>query len=286
MVLSISGGSVLVSELREIKGIPLYVRIREAIRERITRKELSVGDKLPSEVELSEQFGVSRMTVRRGLDDLVHEGLLQRKQGVGTLVTEHRITRDYNRLTSLYEGAAQQGLDPSSKLLDLTVIPASVDLADRLMIEPGTSVMRITRLRLLSGAPIALHVAYVAHDLFPALLDEDLEDQSLYRLYDACGLRVAWARQCVEARIADEELARHLDIEPGDPVLYSERTTYAADNTLIEWVEAYASGDYAIEVTLFRDEIARQAYQSSELSESGGRCGVKPDGVPPASSSG
>jgi GntR family transcriptional regulator len=111
------------------------------------------------------------------------------------------------------------------------------------MIEPGASVMRIRRLRLLSGTPIALHVAYVAHDLCPALLDEDLEDQSLYRLYNAYGLRVTWAKQCVEARVADEELARHLDMEPGDPVLYSERTAYAADNALIEWVQSYASGD-------------------------------------------
>jgi len=246
-----------VTELSRIKGIPLYVQIREAIREQIERGELHVGDKLPSEEELAEQFGVSRMTARRGLDDLVQEGLLQRKHGVGTLVVSRRITRNYTRLTSFYEQAAEEGLEPSSKLLDFSVVQASADLASRLMVEPGAPVMRITRLRLLGGEPIALHVAHVARDLCPALLNEDLEDQSLYRLYESHGLKIVWARQRIEARAATGEQARYLGLKPGAPVLYSERTTYTTNNTPIEWVQAYASGaPYAIEVTLFRDESA------------------------------
>ncbi|MDY6875583.1 MAG: GntR family transcriptional regulator [Chloroflexota bacterium] len=247
-------------ELARIKGIPLYVQIRETIREQITSGELPVGSKLFPEEEIAERFGVSRMTARRALADLVREGLLLRKQGVGTLVASRKITRNYSRLTSFYEGATEQGRCPASRLLDLSVIPASADLAPRLMIEPGTLVMCITRLRLLDGAPIALHIAHVMRDLCPALLDEDLEDQSLYRLYDSYGLKIAWAKQRIEARAATKEQAHHLGLEPGAPVLYSERTTYMANNTPIEWVQAYASGaPYAIEVTLFRGESAPQA---------------------------
>ncbi|MDY7080568.1 MAG: GntR family transcriptional regulator [Chloroflexota bacterium] len=245
------------SELTGIKGIPLYVQIRETIREQIKSGQVSIGEKLPSEEEIAGQFSVSRMTARRALDDLVQEGLVMRRQGVGTLVASRRITRNYTRLTSFYEQAAEEGLNPSSKLLDLVVIPASADLASHLMIKPDAPVMRITRLRMLDGDPISLHVAHVARSLCPALMDEDLANQSLYRLYDAYGLEIAWAKQCIEARAADESLAHHLGLEQGAPLLYSERTTYTVNNTPIEWVYGYASSaPYAIEFTLFRKESA------------------------------
>ena len=101
--------------LTNIEGVALYAQIREKIREQIAGGDLKPGEKLPPEEELAAQLGVSRMTMRRGILDLIDEGALYRRRGVGTFVARRHIERNHNRLTSYLDSAAEEGFTPELK---------------------------------------------------------------------------------------------------------------------------------------------------------------------------
>lgn len=242
-------------DLDQISGIPIYVQIRERILAQIQNNEIGMGDKLPTEEEMAHDLGVSRMTVRRAIEDLVDEGLLQRKRGIGTFVVAKKMTRHYTDLTSFYEEAMEQGLQPSSVVLSLKIIPATPEIAGYLNIKPGALVHQVKRLRLLNKEPIALHIAHIPCHLIDTLDKGELESQSLYHIYNAHRLPAQWAKQRIEAHIANEELAEYLDLEVGAPILYSARTTYTIDDAPVEWVQGYSSGaGYAVEFTMTRSK--------------------------------
>lgn len=227
------------SQFQSIKGVPLYVQIRENIRNRITGGELSVGTLLPSEDELASEFGVSRMTLRRAIDDLVAERLLIRKQGMGTMVASQKVVRDYTRLTGFYEDAINKDQKPSSKVLEFKTIEADEELAEKLMLKPGEKVFFIKRLRILGGNnPAALHTLYIPQSRCTWLPKEDLDSQSLMALYESHGLEIDWGKQLVEAREATPEQAEIFGIKEGAPVLYFERITYTKENIPIEKIIA------------------------------------------------
>jgi len=239
--------------LSKIPGVPLYVQIREALREDITKGLLKPGQKIPSEEELAKRYHVSRMTVRQGIADLINEGLLYRRRGIGTFVAQLRITRDYTKLTSFFEDMLERGLHPSSRLLNLKVIPAGPKIAKALALEKGEPVICIERLRLAADQPIAIHCAYVPQKLCPELLKEDLESQSLYMLFESYGFKLKRAVQRIEARQANQFQAHLLEVEEGAPLLYMERITFADDGTPVEYVEGYNRGDrYACTIVLSR----------------------------------
>ena len=163
--------------LNEISGIPLYIQIRERVLEQIKNNEIRMGDKLPAEEEIARESGVSRLTVRRAMDDLVADGLLQRIRGKGTFVVSRRMTRHYSRLTSFYEEAAEQGLKPSSRLLSFAIVSAPPEIAGRLDTASSAQVYAIKRLRILDSHPIAVHQLYIPCDLLKQLAPEELEQE-------------------------------------------------------------------------------------------------------------
>ncbi len=231
-------------KIEDLKGVPIYVHIREGIREKINNGEFHIGAFIPTENDLSNMFGVSRMTVRRAIDDLVHEGILIRKQGSGTMVASTKVVRDYSRLTSFFEDAKSRGMNPKSKLLTKDLIPASKEIAKKLMIDPGVALFHLVRLRMVEDKTIiALHDLYIPQLICPWIEHADLNNESLYHLYDSHGVSVSWGRQLVEARPARPEQAELLKVEPGSPLLYSERVSYTKNNLPIEFVIAVSPGD-------------------------------------------
>jgi len=227
-----------------LKGVPLYVQIREKIREKIKRNEITVGSFLPAETELADMFKVSRMTVRSAIDDLVAEGLVIRKQGTGTLIASKRAIRDYSRLTGFHEDMKSRGMNPSSKVIMTEIVPAAEEYADKLMIQPGSNVFHILRLRYVEDNQIiALHRLYIPQALCPWVEGADLNKESLYELYSQNSLPVEWGRQIVEAHSAVEMEAKFLEIEPGTPILYSERISYSKNNIPLEHATAWCRAD-------------------------------------------
>lgn len=235
------------------KGKPLYLQIRETLQELIVDGRIAVGEQLPSEDDLAQFFGVSRMTVRHALGDLVGNGIIRRVHGTGTIVASRKIVRNYNRLNSFFEDAQRYGLNPSSQLLERESIPATSQVAKALDIEVGTQVVHLTRLRYSNQRIIAINEVYTPEHLCPWLMEENVDTQSLYYLYERNGFKLEWGHQLIEARAASAEQARILEIDPGSPVLYLERTTFASNDLPIEWTQAYSAPDrYSIEMILKR----------------------------------
>jgi GntR family transcriptional regulator len=243
-------------ELTRTEGIPLYVKIRESLRQKIDAGDLSMGQKLPSEDELAVQFGVSRMTVRQGITDLIDEGLLYRRHGIGTFVAYPHVERDHTRLTNFFENSYANGVKAKATVITMEVVAAKPKAAKALNLTEGEPIIHIKTLRHLDDIPVTVHDAYIPHKLFAAILDMDreaLEIQPLWAFIESCGYRVKSAVQRLEAREADEELACLMEIEVGAPILYKERTVYAGDGTPVEFTYCYNRGDrYSLTVTLHR----------------------------------
>jgi len=240
-------------ELTRTEGIPMYVWIREALRKEITQGVLKRGAKLPPEHELAAKHSVSRMTVRKSIEDLIDEGLLYRRHGVGTFVAFPHLERDHTRLTSFFDKAKGAGIETAVTLLILEVIPARQKVAKALDIAPGEPVIRVKTLRFANKLPITIHDAHIPHKLFARLIDENLEVQNLWTLFEQCGYKVKRAIQRIEAREATKELARLMEIKEGAPILFKERTVYADDGTPVEFTYCYNRGDvYSLTVSIER----------------------------------
>lgn len=237
----------------QVPGIPRYVRIREALRQRIDDGAYRAGEKIPSEHVLAKEFGVSRMTVRRALRQLTDAGMLVRRPGSGTYV-QHRFVSYSNRLRSYSDEVLAQGFEPSARVLFVGIRAASPSVAAGLQIPEGEDTICIERLRLADGTPIAFSRVHVRRSLFPELAHRaDWDNYSLYAHYEKRGLPPAYAHDRVEARCADEEQAQILGIAAGDPVLYGRRELFSPEGVPIEFGEGIARGDrFAYEVEVYR----------------------------------
>ena len=226
---------------------------------RYLRGELSrvgaAGAVLPSEAEMARRYGVSRMTLRQALDELAEEGLIQRRQGRATVISERRYVREYAGLRSFFEEVVGSGGVPSSRVLDIRVgaLPEALrDVAGFRVKEAAYYCIR--RLRLADGIAMGIHTAYVDQRLCPELDRHDLEHESLLHLYEVnYGLRVAKAVQQISARIASEEEAELLGIPQGAAVLVHIGRTLLETGKLLEYLEAvYRTDRYGYTITLHR----------------------------------
>jgi GntR family transcriptional regulator len=235
------------------EGVALYAQVRESIREQITSGMLKPGEKLPPEEELANQMGASRMTIRRGILDLIDEGVLYRRRGVGTFVAHRHIDRDHNRLAGYMESAAEEGFVPGIQVLVREIVGAKLMVARALNLRENEPVVRVRTLRLADGEPLAIHDEHVPYRLHPDILDASIETRQLWELLSDHGYPVKRAVQRVEARVADEEIAQLLGIEEGAPILYKLRTVFSEDGTPVEFAICYNRGDrYSLITTLSR----------------------------------
>ena len=239
--------------LTKTEGVALYIQVREALREQIESGLLNPGERLPSEEELAAQFGVSRMTVRQGVSDLTDEGLLYRRRGIGTFVTQFHLERDHNRLTDFFETARAEGFKAEVRLLSREVIPAKLMIANELGLQENEPVVRIQSLRLAGNVPVTIYDEYVPYKLRPELLTEDLRSRAAWQILEESGLVIKRAVQVIEARGADEEIAVLLDIEEDSPILFKNRVIYAEDGSPVEVILCHNHGNmYAAKMILMR----------------------------------
>lgn len=193
-----------------------------------------VGSSTPSERQLAEETGVSRMTARRAIDELVREGLLTREVGRGTFVARPAVSVPL-QLTSFTEDMRARGYAPSSRLLHLGGIPATEQVAAVLRIPVGAEVVLLSRLRLADGMPMAIERSHLRADLFPGLDRYDFGSESLYRvLTEEYGVRFEAGEQVIRAGIVRDADADTLSIPHGDPVLELVRTSVSR-GSVVEW---------------------------------------------------
>lgn len=211
---------------------PKYRELADMLRQQIAQSQ--IGAPAPSERQLAEDTGVSRMTARRAIDELVREGLLTREVGRGTFVARPAVSVPL-QLTSFTEDMRSRGRVPSSRLIELATRPADAQVAEMLGVDPGTDVTVLSRLRLADGLPMAIERSNLRADRFPGLDGYDFENESLYRvLSDDYGARFEAGEQVIRAGIARDEDADLLEIPRGAPVLELVRVSVSRGE-VVEW---------------------------------------------------
>jgi GntR family transcriptional regulator len=224
--------------------LPRYYQLKEIIREKVSAGQWLPGSLIPSERELCEQYGISRMTARQSITELVNEGYLYREQGKGTFVAQPKITQQLVKLTGFTEDMQARAQHPSTKVLEKQMAPVDESTAAKLRVKPGQLLFRVQRLRLADGAPLAIETSLISFMGCEKLLDEDLENQSLYYLLETrFGMPPLEAEQELEAGLAREDEAHLLQIPTGGPVLLIRRITYTERGQPLEFAKSVYRGD-------------------------------------------
>lgn len=224
------------------RGVPLYVSVRERMRRELANMEH--GEAIPVESELERRFDVSRITIRRALQDLADEGWLLRQQGRGSFVQTPKLTHQLNLISSWTEQIRQLGFVPKTAQRKIRREKPSEAIADVLKIPRDAAVIRIERLRLADREPISHMVNYLPEQLVPDLLKHKPSDESLYDyLATQYQLVPALATDTVGTRAATPDEERLLRLSRNTPVLTVERLTSLANGTPLEWATVSSRGD-------------------------------------------
>ncbi len=206
---------------------PLYARIQEYVAELILSGKLAPETKIQSERDFSEDLGVSRMTVRRAITELVNEGLLERRHGSGTYVAKPKVTYESQEMVNYLHAMQQRNIATGSQLLEFGEIVASRRLAELLEVEIGNPLYRVLMLRFANRVPVILERGFFPCSRWPKLEEWDLEKTSIYDLlttiYEVKPGRIS---QTVEAVAASDTIAQQLRVEEGFPLLMLSRTIY------------------------------------------------------------
>lgn len=224
-------------------SVPVYVRLKETIRAGIDAGEWKAGDTIPSEREICAAYGISRMTARQAIGDLVHEGVLTRRQGRGTFVAHPKIAQRLRYLTGFTQDMAARGLVGTSTLLNASLAAAPDDVARELGVRAGRALAYVERLRLANGAPVGIERAWLAISGAEKLIASDLSTGSLYERLAELGHHPVRAEQEISASLANERETELLGLGPGAPVLRTKRRSFDDAGRAIELAEAVYRGD-------------------------------------------
>ncbi|WP_217705317.1 GntR family transcriptional regulator [Peristeroidobacter soli] len=225
--------------LDEASTLPLYQQLQRKLRLAIENRVLGADDALPPERDLAEELNVSRITVRKAIDGLVEEGLLIRKQGSGTFVT-NRVEKNFAKLTSFSEDMRARGRKPRSVWLDRAAGAVTPGESLTLRSSPGTPVYRFSRIRYADDAPMALEYATVLADCLPSV--ESVET-SLYEALERTGNRPVRALQRLRAVLLTAEQAQLLKAQEKDAGLLVERVGFLKDGRAVEFSQSFYRGD-------------------------------------------
>ncbi len=224
--------------------LPLYIQIADTLLGQIESGELPPGHRLPSERELSQTLGVSRMTVRQALQVLDSRGLLYRRAGQGTYVAGPKIERQAGKLVPFTFSMRRRGYLTEARLIALERMPAEAAIARELGVAVSAPVYFIRRVRLVNREPVLLERLTVPADLFPGLENHDLARRSLYEIMDTeYGDKVSKARQSLEPVVATEYEAELLGIQPGAPLMLERRLAFDEDDRAVEHARDLFRGD-------------------------------------------
>lgn len=232
---------------------PLYEQIKGYILDNIQAGVFAPESRIPSERALSEQFGVSRLTVKRAIDELTQTGVLYVQIGKGTYISRPKVLGQLEQLTGFTHEMSQRGRRASSRVLEAGVAPASVEEARALRLAPGAPVMRLTRLRLADDVPMAIEKSHLSAARVPGILDRhDFSRVSLYAaLRESYDINLTRAEQTIEARLATPDEAALLQTDLDAPILHMTRLTFSEGDAPCEYaLSAYCGTRYKFRALL------------------------------------
>ena len=229
--------------------IPIYYQIARRMREAIEKGDLPSGARIENEVKLADHLGISRPTIRRALQELVDQGLLVRRRGIGTQVVRGRLTRNFE-ITSLFDDLKFKNLSPTTKVLLHEEMVPPAEILDALTLPVGTKVLHLRRLRYVDGIPFALLEDFLPPE-FLTITAEALEKHGLYQLMRSRGTTLRVARQSVGARVSTKEESKMFDQKPKQPVLIMSRTVFDQSGHAVDYgTHAYRPDLYSFNMTL------------------------------------
>lgn len=207
---------------------PQYQRIYETLRRQIQENEFQVGSYLPPEQELGRKLNVSRTTVRKAVEMLIRDGFVYVRRGIGTQILDFKATQPLQYITSFSETLRGQGFEVSYRGVKVKAVPASPKLAVDLKIEAGGTVMRVHRVALANGKPIAIMMNYLLPEIVPGIEEKAGKLKSLYAFLESeYNVAIEAATDSISARAASNEEAEELKIPEGSPLLVVRRITYS-----------------------------------------------------------
>ena len=230
--------------LNQNSTIPLYEQVKEAIKQKIERKEWKENTRVPSETELMKMYEVSRVTIRNALALLVEEGYLEKKQGIGTFVSKPRIKKIIFHRSSFTQSCEQEGLRPSTQVLKKETIEGKSAYRKCLQIDPDDKLVHIERLRFADDEPVSLEHMYFSYKKYGFLLWENL-DQSIYSIIrDRLGIDLTDKnprnRNILSVEKAGSRFGKIFNAAPSEPVFIMETLIYHEDKPV------YAGKDYCL----------------------------------------
>ncbi|HEY8804678.1 MAG TPA: GntR family transcriptional regulator [Clostridium sp.] len=233
--------------------IPLHYQIKEILQEMIENEVLKPGESIPTERELCEIQGVSRMTVNKAIMSLVNEGLIYREQGKGTFVSIPKVNHEISRLKGFTEQMEENGVISKTKILSFKVIDATKKCKLELkMPENENKIIEIKRLRFSEEQPVAIEIAWLPYCLYNGMTRDIIEDKPLYGIFrEKYGYHPYRAKQTIEPTMLNEYESKLLNQENRALALIFRRTTYLENETPIEFTKAiYRSDKYKYQITL------------------------------------
>ncbi|MBB4663846.1 GntR family transcriptional regulator [Conexibacter arvalis] len=229
-------------------SVPAHQQIRDELIAEIESGALGPGARLPGEIALAKRFGVTRMTLRQALAAMVNDGMLVRRQGVGTFVAQDAARRrNMTRLTGFREDMRNEGRPVETRMLAQEIRPATAEVATPLGLEEGAHVTLVERLRLVGGEPVVIQRSWIPYERCPELWREPLVEGSLYAtLQTRWAVELRRADQSFSAVEASSEQAALLDVAPGAPLLQVERLTLDDANVPVEVAQSWMRPGFGI----------------------------------------
>jgi DNA-binding GntR family transcriptional regulator len=212
----------------------LYLQLYEILKKKIESSEWVLGSQIPTEEELCRMFGVSRVTVRTAVLELVRHGYLKRQQGKGTYIYKNIVSEGLTMLTNLRELLFEDGLKFRTDVLARTVMMPVEDLDKKLNISKDKHIIYIKRLRFVEGVPVLLQESFIPYHICPLLLEEQIEEESLFDLFEKkYGIKITKTQHYIESAYLNTEEARLLELSKGSCTVILNQYFYSGETLVM-----------------------------------------------------
>lgn len=237
---------------------PLYSRVEAVLASEIGDGALKVGDQLPTEDSLITRFEVSRITVRRAIQNLVSRGLVEIRRGKGTFVAASKITQELTELIGFVEDMRALGRRPTARVIGKEIVTADTTVARHLALTKGEHVVRIRRVRLADGVPLSFDETYLPVEIGKRIMTNNLKVEPIFTLLERkYDVPLVEAEYKLEAVAAEAEVAAALRVKQGSPIFRIERTSYSTGNRPVDYERLYYRGDLIRFVTRLARKVPR-----------------------------
>jgi GntR family transcriptional regulator len=236
----------------------LYSRVETVLAGEITDGGLKVGDQLQTEDDLIARFDVSRITIRRAIQNLVSRGMVEIRRGKGTFVAAPKITQELTELSGFVEDMHALGRKPTARVIGKEVVTADTTVASHLALTKGERVVRIRRVRLADGIPLSFDETYLPLKIGKKIITNNLKVEPIFSLLERkYGVPLIEAEYKLEAVAAEAEIAAALRVKQGSPIFRIERTSYSTDDRPVDYEKLYYRGDLVRFVTRLARKTSR-----------------------------